>query len=478
MKKLLLGLCSIGILIAPITIAVSCGRLDLTDYDIDKINNIQDYTKSNKWIDAGMTRELEKRLAESKYSLGSSSQFSFHENTVDNKFKIKHKLLKNDLIPENIKEEFKFTDYDDTSFIENFISIYSKWNESDVIGYHDDSIKMTNKNIHNKKIWIESNGGPYGYMKTENVSVEGSAWKIASYLTSKDTTLKNIGHKTVFQSNVDVATFNQAQYGFNPSVILNTADPTLQKILLDRIKGNKGYANYENSLKSHSLSNYMAMKLMIGDIDLNLSRTLEILSESFMKISSVRKEYLIDHYKALGYNVILGGSSYGYEQNMSDIIINNDILSKVYSVSLGLNYLNKRLLGSLRASGGLLTRKMEGSHTFKGNNSTVDILLFFSTQYAKQKYGFITELNKIFLKPDYKKIFNDKVSIFIGGKDYNVGVISKYEKEFLIRNHIKFSINENEGHTLLSYPNKQWFADNVFKENLFLKTSPANFSPI
>ena len=115
---------------------------------------MQDHGKNNDLIDLMMSKNLEDKLSTSKYSHGSNRRFQYHNNQVDEKYKIRHKLLKADLAPKDIKEEFSFTDHDDTKYIENFISIYSKWSGSDVIGYHDDSIKISlNRNI-------EHNGVP------------------------------------------------------------------------------------------------------------------------------------------------------------------------------------------------------------------------------------------------------------------------------------------------------------------------------
>ncbi|MCK5945814.1 MAG: hypothetical protein KAG04_00935 [Mycoplasmataceae bacterium] len=473
MKRINLTLLSTPLVIAPIAIVSCTWFKDDTaariKAEVKQINQMQDYTKPNKWMDGLFTSKEEEYLKSSKYDKGNTPGFTFSPNVVTNAFeKITKTIPATEYSDAILNKQFGFTEFNDTVYIKNFLSIYSKWTGSSVLGYHQKNITEGTGTFKNKKkIWIASHGGPLGFVKDENISTEGLEWEILRHITTP-ITWEGIKSPTApNNSGVDMATFNQAQFGFVPSAFINGVSADVKKILLDRIKSNKNYAEYEKLLNDGTLNNYAAMKLMLGDVDLPVSRTLESISESMIEINSIRKELLIDYYKKLKYDVILGGTSYGYEEIMEEAMINQDIIEKSFSVSIGLNFLNKALKGSRRQSGGIVTPTMESAHTLKGNGGTVDQLLFFSTQYIKQKYGVLERLRKDFKDTSYLKEFQDKVSIFLGGADFNVGVISNYESDFLKEMGITNTIKPGEGHTLNSFPGKKWFATNVFKENLY-----------
>ena len=264
--------------------------------------------------------------------------------------------------------------------------------------------------------------------------------------------------------------FEQPQYNFNPKALFMKlfgwrtnpnwfhsdgphpkyidSPQVMSKLItyIDEMKSYKNYSLYKKIATEGKINNYAALKLMSGNIDLKPSELFEVTSTALAIISAQKKEILFEQWKQQRDIVWIGGS-YGNDELMQSILLDNDILYKSKAVVLWGNFLRNAIEGSSSLSGGIVTSQDYNNQIKNSSISWTDSSISFAVNYIKMKYGFINRLKEKFESDQkFKNEFLSKVHIYIGKDDKTVGSISNYEKDFYDKYHIDYHIKDG-GHT-------------------------------
>ena len=258
--------------------------------------------------------------------------------------------------------------------------------------------------------------------------------------------------------------FEQPQYNFYPKLTFlkkfgwnpfrhrddvegYTVDHDLMDKLrahLDTLKGFKNYSLYERAVMSGDISGYTALKLLTENIDLKPSELFEVISAGLAKISAQKKEILSEIYQ--NQDIVWVGGSYGNDDVLQSILLDNDILYKSKAVILWGNFLRNAIRGSNSTSGGIVTDIDFKTQKKDASAGWVEESIFHSVNILKSKYGFINRLKAKFESDSkFKEEFIKKVHIYIGNNDKIVGRISDYEKNFYDQYHIDYHFKDG-GH--------------------------------
>ncbi|NQZ66357.1 MAG: hypothetical protein HRT99_04070 [Mycoplasmatales bacterium] len=452
--------------------AISCGATPAaaTKVEINKITTMEqlkkslvnyDFASPNKWLDESIDKSESEELHNGKiivpptdsnqkeegnaYNFGHNNITSNHPESVKNFISnsITHKIEKEDYSLEKIKNSFDFTDDIDnqSKYIQNFVEIYSKWDQSDKLGYHFDYKENNDSPIKRKIAWIFASGGPKGRLTV-------NSFYLLKYYSSVSSTNKFYNpHDKTFNSNVYPILYNQPQYDFVPNEFIENLSQKDKNEIISKLD-EKNKNSYLEKINNKTLSVFEAFQLMLGNANLSLSRTIENISESFAFISSIRKRDLIDYYKSENYEIVLTGASYGHMNQIQDILLDKSIINDIFGGYFWVNYMNKQIPNSTRDTGGLMTDSYENSS--KGTAGTVDKLLFFAVQYYKFKYGFIEKFKSLAKSDEnFKNNFSNKILLGFSDKDFNVGDITNYELKFYDDNKISYYKDKNDtGHNM------------------------------
>lgn len=501
MKKKFLALASLAAIVAPLATVISCASAaEKHDRRVKIIlNRRAEETGPNTWVDESVNSLSDAKWSEKVQTSASSSLYGWGENFADaHANAITGAVNPNLYSLAEIKHDFAYLQGDHAEAIHNLIKNYFLWTDSNVLGFMPRGIQDTGGFTGPKTAVIESPGGPKGMIDKD---YDQFSLKLHSMWTS-DYDLSTTAQKFVGM-NVLPIIFNQAQYSFVPSKFLQNL-PAMQKTaiitkaensindLITKYTNEKNAANalpstdstkaekikkaeeqikhytdtlarYHKQVTGTTLSEYVALKYLIGDLNLKPSEVFEISSAAFTEINAARKETLIDKEKANHHDVVLEGSSFGYEEIESSIMINPNLLYKSKSVMVALNYLHKSIRGSLASSGGIKTQLDD--QTYSGNPGIVDTTLYYSARYNKIKYGLLEPLKEVFKTDNrFKTEFVNKTNIYIGSKDWNVGTISNVERRFFEENKIKYK-EKPYGHDTRVFPNKEEYIKDVLKIN-------------
>lgn len=203
-----------------------------------------------------------------------------------------------------------------------------------------------------------------------------------------------------------------------------------------------------NQEAEKSLTNTQLMRLMMGNIKLKLSETLESSSIALHIIDTIRHKKLIE---LLHLNKInLFGMSYGmwdigYSLNLEDYIVNN--VSHIYA---GMNHFSNIIKTDYDGIAGGINSAGDPTKNFLQNstwiNSSDTGLLLMTMGFYDRKYGLIKSLQKkIDDNPKLLQTLQKKLTIYNGTRDKTVYQTTNYENYFYQKNGIQH-IMINEGH--------------------------------
>lgn len=503
MKKKFLALASLAAIVAPIATVISCSSAaEKHDRRVKIIlNRVAEESGPNKWVDDSINSRADAEWSKKVSTSASSALYGWGDNFADAAANaIKGVVNPNLYSLAEVKSDFAYLQKDHSVEIHNLITNFFLWSDSDVLGFMPRGIIDTGNFTGPKTTVIESPGGPKGMIDKDydqSTLFLHSKWTSDYDLTSTTTSTKYVG------MNVLPIIFNQAQYSFVPSKFLQTlpavqknaiitkaensvntlitkytnekaaatALPTTDATRAEKIKKAENYiklytdflARYHAQVIGTELSEYVALKYLMGNLNLMPSEVFEVSSAAFTEINAVRKETLIDKEKALNHDVVLEGSSFGYEEIESSIMVNPNLLYKSKGVMVALNYLHKYIKGSLASSGGIKTELDDQSYT--GNPGTVDTTLYYGARYNKMKYGLLEPLKEVFKTDNkFKTEFVNKTNVYIGSKDWNVGSISDIERRFFEENKVKY-VEKPYGHDTRVFPDNAEYIKDVLKIN-------------
>ena len=312
-------------------------------------------------------------------------------------------------------------------------------------------------------------GGPLLGVNSEQLSTEVMReWISFTKGTKRDAPANEIyGMKT----NQISKYFEQPQYNFNPKALFLKlfgwrTDPSwfhsdrphpeykdspqvMSKLIayMDGLKSYKNYSLYKRIATEGKINNYAALKLLSGNIDLKPSELFEVTSTGLAIISAQKKEILLDQSKQRQKDIVWVGGSYGNDELMQSILLDNEILYKSKAIVLWGNFLRSAIEGSSSLNGGIITSQDYTNQKQETSITWSDSSIAFAVNYLKMKYGFINRLKDKFENDQkFKNEFLEKVHIYIGKNDKTIGSISNYEKEFYDKYHIDYHIKEG-GHT-------------------------------
>ena len=299
----------------------------------------------------------------------------------------------------------------------------------------------------------------------------------------------NLGQTTV-ASNVyskygRVFTFRQAQHGFVPSRVVimdyfgdtpavKAAILTHDKSMLPKTPA--GHQTIWKRYKNHSGSEDILKK--IKNLDLETEDALPVIANMnkedlpkmllaySMAITKVDADNTLAFRDAIAKKYIAGtngqtaitkfyegGISYGFTEAVNSAIYGEDWndnkkvedgkFSKIIASS---NSLSSALPGSIRVTGGMLTK--ENEKTYKGESGTVDPVFALSIETQKIVFGQMAPLATRLKEPTFKT-FAEKNILFTANKDdWNIGDIGQKEKDFYNTHNLKHhvEINNKMGH--------------------------------
>lgn len=310
---------------------------------------------------------------------------------------------------------------------------------------------------------IFSWGGPLLSMDRNLYSFEAlRIWRMLTQSEDRKAAVKSFYDKKINQV---PRVFEQPQYNFHPkSTFLSqfgwntyrhwdddkvyTDDPNVMakiRTYLDGLKNFKNYPLYERAITSGNINGYTGLKLLTGNLDLTPSELFEVTSVGFAKISAQKKELVNTIYP--NKDIVWLGGSYGNNDVLQSILLDNDILYKSKAVVLWGNYLRSAIKGSASISGGIVTNNEMKAQEKDASAEWVESSIFHSVNFLKSKYGFINRLKEKFDSDSkFKEEFIKKVHFYIGNNDKIVGKISDYEKNFYDEYHIDYHF-KNGGHS-------------------------------
>lgn len=419
----------------------------------------------NLWWDSMTDSRTEATWAKKVPTAASDSMFSWGKNSSEADMnRIRGVINPTSYSKEEIKKDFAFTHKDNSEYVHNFLENYFKWNDSNVLAYTPVGIQWNSHYPKNTPsiVVVESQGGPEGM-------VGEGYWKFTREFHKRLTT--NRPDALVSGLNVYPVIFNQSQYSFVPSQYIKDLDQVSRDALFAKVAANKNYAKYHKQFTDDAMSEYVALKFLVGNLDLKPSELFEVVSYGMTEINAIRKEALIDKIKTTNQKVVLEGSSFGHEEIMNSIMVQPSILDKVHSAMPALNYMHKWIRGSLVSSGGIKTEKDDKE--YEGNPGEVDYSLYYATRYWKIKYGTLENYKQMFDKSsnatevakhpelnNFKTNFQSKVHIYLGNRDWNVGSLSNYEKSFYDANNIDYKISD-AGHDTRAFPGRDEYVSKI-----------------
>ena len=493
MKKIRKAIVSLSLL-TPVMVVVSCGgkqgpsKEELANIkDIKEINENANATTSSDFMDDIINSKTEEKWMFDSEEPDTKGEFlnwnsAQHYNDIWNTSNDetvqypgnKWGSISTNTFQSTLRNQTNFMEKDlsheISTFVRNYMSFMphnnllsssahlSTQNSKHVFTYE----KNNSYNGSDKEIMpVFSWGGPLPSMNRLLYSFESMRWwRSLAYDVDVEGKIETFYDKKINQI---PKIFEQPQYNFDPRELFfkklgwdeafrylhNYWDyKTFYRKLIDHIETFKNYKNYplyERAVKNHEISGYTALKILTGNLDLKPSELFEVTSAGLALISAQKKKMLEDMHP--NKDIVWVGGSYGNDDMMQSILLDNDILYKSKAVILWGNYLRSAIKNSYSYSGGIVTRQ-----AFERQRQDADLgseadSIFDCIEYTKMKYGFINRLKeKLENDQKFKEEFIKKVHIYIGNNDRVVGKLSDYEKNFYEKYHIDYHM-KNGGHT-------------------------------
>lgn len=456
--------------IAPISLVVSCGSEETPKNNPPKINerevNIEKSSNTleqNQWIDDQVNTKTDIEYIEHEESTTSEKYWDDgHSNSTyrRNGWTYYEKQLAPELYSkEIISRDFAFMNNNLTEEVHTFISNVFKYDQDmSILGLSPEYTHMNN-NAHTKTIMVFDE------------AIKGETGPRRLYMTTQFMTTNVSAGATQGKTNAETAYFKAPQVGFNPSFVTSNAKTIAgTDVLWNAVRGNKNYASYnaKYNIETYKDNNYLALKLLAGNLDLSPSQLYEVVSASFMEISAIKKQEFVKLLAAKNYKVVLHGVDHGAMDNISTTLLKPSILDDVHSIySAG---------ESMHAA---IDKEMEFSGKYSPNVVTQSND-FAIIEYIKIKYGLLKRLDTALKNQSFKQKFVNKTWMCFADKSIAERHITDFEKNFYTERGVKHlmiketrsSLAEFFGPQIKYTPTQQQYVTNALREDASILDNP------
>lgn len=476
-------------IVAPMTFAVSCGntkesthqqtpeekRVALEENTLEakrewlaEVNKNSATLEKCNWIDGEINKNTDVDHIEHEARATSSSDW--HTGSLLERSNLRKdwtiydkKFTTSEYSKEVIQKDFAFMDKDLSTEIHAFINNVLKYYDfSSILAMNPNYARMNSNASTNeeKKIII--------YSGADTISFKGAGTREYGRIQALTT---NTHDYSIGKINAEVALFQKTHLWFNPWKIAESAKTAAgTDVLWDAVKNNKNYSAYNTKYNTDAYkeNNYLAFKLLAGNIDLTPSELYEVVSASFMELDAIKMKELVKQLVSQSYKVILHGTHGGALNNISSVLLKPSIANDVHSI-YGEHF-------STHAA-------FKGSHNGKDeyhlkgfyNNSNEDTSGIMIDEYIRVKYGLLKRLDESLKDNTFKTNLLEKT--FFSFPSNNLErqfLITDFEMDFYKKNNIKHVINNeyksNESHLFgdaYGYaPSQQDYFRNIFREDL------------